>query len=652
MHWHSFHRARRFGSPPLSTRFLIYGSSVAAALLIVLLILAFGAITDLATSRGNLSIDARKKDDLRQLAELAGPPDTISADQAHYVGRGMLPVVWPLNPTMFGGIAARMFEYWPAMRRNETCLGAIVVIGWCLSLLLAIALYVLERAVRRSARETVRRIRQALYEQSVQLGAGDLLLGQKQNAVDLFVERVEILNRGLALWSRAIPQAILLIALLLLTALYVDPWLTVAAVLLAVLSWLMLEGLRNNSRRRAKYWGDVAAQQRDTLVEDLRQVPSLANFASPVVAANGSFAERLQNCHIASVREHASPSLNEPAVLLFALFGAWLILLLGALNVLTDPPRVLYAGTIVLGTSIVTMLYPLRLLHKIWLVLPATENAAADIMAYLDRRPGIGQFPDAKPLPPPTKQLALVNVRLADAAGAKLLDDVSLAIRCGSRTAILASDRETPFALAGLLPRFYDPTAGRVLFDGHDIGRATIASVRSQVGVLMPGQILVTGTVSENITCGEPRLSAREVLEAARQSLAYDFIQKLPHGFETVVGKHGLHLSAAEAMLVGIARLLARNPAVAVVGESAERSDPAIEDMLLTAFNRLAANRTLVVLARRLTTLRSAERILLFHEGKLHAEGSHAELLAESELYRHLNYVRFNEFRDQVSGQW
>ena len=501
-------------------------------------------------------------------------------------------------------------------------------------------------------RETVRRLRQALYEQSVQLGAGDLLLGQKHSAVELFVERVETLNRGLVLWSRAIPQAILLIALLLLTALYIDPWLTVAALLLAVLSWLMLEGLRNRSRRRGKFWGDVAAQQRDTLVEDLRQVRSLGNFASNVAAANGSFAERLHNAHVASIRQHASPSINEPAVLLFALFGAWLILLLGGLNVLTDPPRVLYAGTIVLGTCLATMIYPLRLLQKLSLNLPTAEQAAADIMGYLDRQPGVGQFADAKPLPTPTKQLALANVRLADASGATLLDDVSLAIPCGTRTAILASDRETPFAVAGLLSRFYDPTAGRVHFDGQDIGRATIASVRSLVGVLLPGQILITGTVSENIACGDTRLSARDVLDAARQSLAYDFIQKLPHGFETVVGEHGLHLSAAEAMLVGFARLLARKPAVAIVGESAERSDGAVEDMLLTALDRLGANRTLIVLARRLATLRSADRILLFHAGKLHAEGNHAELLANSELYRHLNYVRFNEFRDQVSGAW
>jgi ABC-type multidrug transport system fused ATPase/permease subunit len=168
----------------------------------------------------------------------------------------------------------------------------------------------------------------------------------------------------------------------------------------------------------------------------------------------------------------------------------------------------------------------------------------------------------------------------------------------------------------------------------------------------MPGRILVTGTITENISGGDPQVSAREVIEAARQALAYDFIQRLPHGFDTVVGEHGLHLSAVEAMLLGFARILAHNPAVAIVGESADRYDATTEDVLASAMNRVATGRTMIVLARRLPMLRSVERILLFHEGKLNGDGSHSELLESSELYRHLNYVRFNEFRDKVTGQW
>jgi ATP-binding cassette, subfamily B, bacterial len=652
MHWNSFHRARRFGPPPLGTRLAVYGSSLLAAALVVLLIVTVGAITDLATSRGNLSVDARAKDQVQEIQRLSGSPDASVGEQVRYGGRGLLPAVWRLHGTWLGTISDSLYANWPALQRNDSCLPAIVVMGWCLSLLLAVALYLLEWSARVSARNAVQRLRLALYQQSVQLGAGDILLGQKQSVVELFVDRVEALSRGLVRWSRAMPLAIVLLALLAITAMYVDFWLTLAAILLAVLSRLMLEGLRNSSKRRGTFWADVAAQQCDTLVEDLQQARSLGNFAPATVVPGGSFQERLQHCHAASVRQHKSPAVNEPAVLLFVLLGAWLILLLGGLNVLRDPPRVLFAGTIVLGASVVSMVYPLRLLQQLLQELPESDRAAADIMGYLDRQPSVGQAPEAKPIAPPTKQLALVNVRLSDAAGTKLLDDVSLTIPCGSRTAVIASDRETPFALAGLLPRFYDPAAGRVLFDGQDIGRGTLSSLRGQVGLLLPGRILVTGTVSENISGGDPRYSAREVIEAARQARAYDFIQKLPHGFDTVVGEHGLHLSAAEAMLLGVARILIHDPAVAILGETADRYDVTTDDMLTAATGRLAAGRTLIVLARRLATLRSVERILLFHEGKLHADGSHAELLEASELYRHLNYVRFNEFRNQGSGEW
>ncbi|HEV2968974.1 MAG TPA: ATP-binding cassette domain-containing protein [Pirellulales bacterium] len=652
MHWNSFHRARRFGPPPLGMRLAVYGSSLLAAALMVLLIVALGAIADLATSRGNLSIDARAKEQLQEIERLSGSPDASVGEQVRYDGRGLLPAVWRLHGTWLGKISDGLYASWPALQRNDSCVPAIVVTGWCLSLLLAVALYLLERSARVSTRNAVQRLRLALYQQSVQLGAGDLLLGQRQSVVELFVDRVEALARGLVRWSRAVPLAVVLLLLLAVTAMYVDFWLTLAAILLAVLSRLMLEGLRNSSKRRGTFWADVAAQQCDTLVEDLQQARSLGNFAPATVLPGGSVPERLQHCHAASVRQHISPAVNEPAVLMFVLFGAWLILLLAGLNVLRDPPRVLFAGTVVLGASVVSMVFPLRLLQRLLQELPEADRAAADIMGYLDRQPSVGQVPEAKPITPPMKQLALVNVRLSDAAGMKLLDDVSLTIPCGSRTAVIASDRETPFAVAGLLPRFYDPTAGRVLFDGQEIGRGTLASLRGHVGLLLPGRILATGTVSENISGGDPRYSAREVIEAARQALAYDFIQKLPHGFDTVVGEHGLHLSAPEAMLLGVARILIHDPAVAILGETADRYDATTEDTLNAATGRLAAGRTLIVLARRLATLRSVERILLFHEGKLHADGSHGELLEQSELYRHLNYVRFNEFRNQVSGDW
>jgi ABC-type multidrug transport system fused ATPase/permease subunit len=292
-------------------------------------------------------------------------------------------------------------------------------------------------------------------------------------------------------------------------------------------------------------FADQARQKCATLLEDLRQVRSLGDFLPTSSSAGQSFNDRLRQCHDASLREHTSAAANGPTVLLFLLVGVWLILLLGGLNVLQDPPRVTVSGIVLLGTTLMAMAFPLRQLWQMSRVVPAADEAAADILAYLDRQPAVGQISNAQPLPRPTKQIALVNVTVANAAGDKLLNDVSLAIPCGGETALVASDDESLSALVGLLPRFYDPAAGRILFDGFDIGRATLASVRAEVAVLIPERILVTGSVLENITGGDPRFSLPEVTDAARRALAYDFVQRLPHGFDTIVGEHGQHLTVA-----------------------------------------------------------------------------------------------------------
>ena len=444
----------------------------------------------------------------------------------------------------------------------------------------------------------------------------------------------------------------MLLVLLLGTALLVNVWLALAAVLLAALAARVLGGLRLRSRRRAIYWEDMARQQQALLLEDLQHVRLLANFAPTTESTGPSFSERLRAWHAASLQQAVADAATRPAVTAFLLAGAGLLLLLGGLNIVHDPPRLSFSGGVLLATSLGAASFPLWILYRYVQALPAAEQAAGEIMAYLDRQPAVGQVPEARPLPRLKREIALAGVSLADARGQRLLDGISLAIPYGSRTVVLASDPETPLALAGLLPRFYDPTAGRILFDGHDIGRATLASLRAEVGVLLPDRVLVTGTVRENIACHEPRFSAVEVADAARQSLAYDVVQQLPQGFDTIVGEHGLRLSPPEQMLIGIARLMLRNPAVVIHGELTELFDPALEERLAAATSRLIAGRTVIVIARRIATLRAAERILLLHEGKLLADGTHAELLAESELYRHLNYVRFNEFRDKVKAEW
>lgn len=647
--WNSFHRARRFGSPNPGSKLRLAAAAVVSAIILLLLLLSLSALTDLLVTHGSLEIPPSEK---AQVPASVDKPDEANAT-IEYHDRGLLPLVWRLRGTTLGSISDWAYDHWPALRKNSSCLLALIILGWCLSLLYGLSRYGLERWAQTAARDGARKLRHELFQQSTRLGAGDLLLGQRHNVVELFVDRIETLADGLVAWYRAVPHAVLVMVLLAVVALWVHVWLALAIILLAALSRVVFRALRSQSQKREAYWGDLAAQQRTTLVEDLRQVRLLANFAPHAERAGSSFDARLNQAHAAAVRQQTSRAGNVPSLTAFILLAAGLSLLVCGWNVLATPePRLSLSGTMLLSAALLTMVFPIWTLRQLSSALAKAEPGAAEIMAYLERQPAVGQVPEAKPLPRPTRELAMAEVTLADARGHRLLDHVSLEIPCGSRTAILASDHETPLAVAGLLSRFYDPTAGRILFDDKDIGRATIASLRSLVAVLLPDRMFVTGTVAENLNCGDSHASPIEVADAARQAHAYEFIQRLPQGFDTIIGPHGFHLSPAEQMLLGWTRVVLRNPAVIVLGEWKQEFDPAMGEPLAAAAERAIAGRTLIVLARRLPALRAVERILLFHQGKLHADGSHIDLLADSELYRHINYVRFNEFRNQVSGEW
>jgi ABC-type multidrug transport system fused ATPase/permease subunit len=202
--------------------------------------------------------------------------------------------------------------------------------------------------------------------------------------------------------------------------------------------------------------------------------------------------------------------------------------------------------------------------------------------------------------------------------------------------------------LAGLFVRLYDPAAGRVLYDGSDIRQATLDTLRSRAAMVAPAGMLFTGPVAENISCGDERFGLPQVQEAARRARAYDFIQRLPQGFSSVIGEHGLRLDVGQAFRVALARALVREPSVLVIDEPDDSLDESTAIEIDTALREAADSRTLIFLPARLSTLRTLDHIFLFHEGKVFAQGTHADLVKQCELYRHLHYVRFNPFRSAV----
>jgi ABC-type multidrug transport system fused ATPase/permease subunit len=272
------------------------------------------------------------------------------------------------------------------------------------------------------------------------------------------------------------------------------------------------------------------------------------------------------------------------------------------------------------------------------------------VYRYLDRIPEVGQAVGARFLQPLSRLLQFEGVHYALPHGRKLLDGVDLRIPAGTSTAVISLEPLEPRALCYLLPRFIEPQSGRVLFDGEDIAWVTLESLRAETAYVGGTDPFFTGTVLENISCGSANFSLQDVTAAAKQAHAHNFILKLQQGYETVLGEHGEQLDPGQSYRLGLTRAILRNPAVLIVEEPTTALDDDTKAMLDDTYSRILPNRTVIFLPMRLSTLRRLDQIVVLHKGRVEAVGKHADLVRTSPLYRHWEYLRFNEFRPEAEA--
>ena len=189
--------------------------------------------------------------------------------------------------------------------------------------------------------------------------------------------------------------------------------------------------------------------------------------------------------------------------------------------------------------------------------------------------------------------------------------------------------------MANLPPRFYDVTGGSVLIDGYDVREVTLASLRSQIGIVLQETLLFSGSVRDNIAYGKPDATQQEIIDVARAAQADDFIRALPEGYETLIGEKGIGLSGGQRQRIAIARALLIDPRLLILDDSTAAVDAETEAAIQEALDRLMrdSRRTALVIAQRISTVQDADLILVLDEGRIAAKGTHAELINESELY-------------------
>ncbi len=289
------------------------------------------------------------------------------------------------------------------------------------------------------------------------------------------------------------------------------------------------------------------------------------------------------------------------------------------------------------------MLYePVKRLTGIHNIFQQAIGAAQKVFEYLDRKEDIQEKSKAPKLERFTKNVVFENVsfRYPTAEGNQL-QSVNLEVKAGEVVAIVGPSGAGKSTLANLVPRFYDVASGRILIDGKDIRDFTIASLRGKIGLVAQDTFLFNDTVAKNIAYGRTDVPLAAIKEAARHALAHEFIEALPNGYETEIGERGVRLSGGQRQRLSIARAMLKNAPILILDEATSHLDTESELLVQKALANLMVDRTVIVIAHRISTIRRADKIVVIDRGRIAESGTHDELVNRKGIYQRLHELQY-----------
>jgi ATP-binding cassette subfamily B protein len=561
--------------------------------------------------------------------------------RAHTEGRIITPVVaasarlapWMRNAHGGGGLISPY-------------LIGLLLTGIGLAILGAMLNVLMREMAARATIEASTRLRRAVYHHTFRLGTLAFRALGPTEAVSIFARHIEAVHDALFTRLTVSFRAPIKLALLIAFALFVQFWLALATLMLAILVWLIGGQVAAYFRHRGRLATNQASEHLTIMRESLMLMRLVKCYLMEPFNQNRVERQLSRYTRVQMIR-YRGDAIYQPLLILLGLLCVLLLLFVAGALVLKGELTV--ASLVALSTALVSLYRPVEHWLEARRLVRRGRDAAENVFKFLERRGEVGQIVGAEFLPPLSKQLEFDNVSLREpGSGRMLLEEVSLTIPAGKRIGLIGADDLEKHALLYLIPRLLDPSSGEIRIDQHNLRWVTLDSLRTQIATVLMHNLVFHDSVANNIGCGDNAYTLAQIIEASKVAHAHHFIQKLPKGYETPIGELGHSLSISEQFRIALARAILRDPALFIIEEPEAALDEETKALLDDTWTRVLPGRTVLFLPHRISTIRSCDTLFLLHKGRVAASGIHKELLAQNPLYRHLHYLEFNEIAEQV----